>query len=126
MGILEAATPVIVVCTRDRARATAFYRETLGLTLAHEDEFAAAFSIGGTTLRVSTVADFVPHQHTILGFRVEDVATTVKALRETGAVFNVYKGFNQDEFGVWTAPSGSVRVAWFNDPDGNVLSITNV
>jgi hypothetical protein len=107
-------------------RATTFYRETSGLTLAHEDEFAAVFSIGGATLRVSTVADFVPHQHTILGFRVEDVSTTVKALRETGAVFNVYIDFNQDEFGVWTAPSGSVRVAWFNNRDGKVLSITIV
>lgn len=125
MGILEAATPAIVICTRDRARATAFYRDSLGLTLAYEDIFAAVFNLGGVTLRVSTVADFAPHEHTILGFGVPDVAATVKALREKGITFNVYPGLNQDEFGICRPPGGTVRVAWFNDPDGNVLSVTN-
>ncbi len=68
MGILESAKPAIVICTRDRARATAFYRDTLGLTVAYEDSFAAVFNIGGVTLRVCIVADFTPHEHTILGF----------------------------------------------------------
>ena len=126
MGILEAATPAIVICTRDRARATTFYRETLGLKLLHEDRFASVFDIGGITLRVSTVADFVPHEHTILGFRVADVGATVKALRENGVEVNLYPGFKQDELGIWTMPDGSARVAWFKDPDGNVLSITDI
>ncbi len=126
MGILGAATPAIVICTRDRERAMSFYRDVLGLTLAAEDKFAAVFEIGGVTLRVSVVADFVAHEHAILGFRVQDVATTVRVLREQGVVFNFYPGFSQDEFGVWTAPGASVRVAWFKDPDGNVLSVTDV
>jgi catechol 2,3-dioxygenase-like lactoylglutathione lyase family enzyme len=125
MGILEAAKPAIVICTRDRARATAFYRDTLGLTLAYEDNFAAVFNIGGVTLRVSIVADFTPHEHTILGFHVPDVSATVKALCEKGVTFNRYPRFTQDELGVWTAPGGTVRVAWLKDPDGNVLSVTN-
>lgn len=125
MGILDTATPAIVICTRDRARATAFYRDTLGLTLSHEDNFAAIFNTGGVTLRVSTVADFTPHEHTILGFQVPDVPATVKALREMGVTFNLYPRFHQDELGIWTAPGGSVSVAWFKDPDGNVLSVTN-
>jgi catechol 2,3-dioxygenase-like lactoylglutathione lyase family enzyme len=125
MGILEAAKPVIIICTRDRARATAFYRDTLGLTLASEDAFAAIFSTSGISLRVSTVPDFTPHEHTILGFNVPDVAATVKALREKGLTFNTYPGFRQDELGIWTAPGGTIRVAWFKDPDGNVLSVTN-
>jgi catechol 2,3-dioxygenase-like lactoylglutathione lyase family enzyme len=125
MGILEAAKPVIVICTRDRAHATAFYRDTLGLTVAYEDSFAAVFNIGGITLRVSIVADFTPHEHTILGFNVPDVASTVRALREKGVTFNIYQGLSQDELGMWTAPGGTVRVAWFKDPDGNVLSVTN-
>jgi catechol 2,3-dioxygenase-like lactoylglutathione lyase family enzyme len=125
MGILETATPAIVICTRDRARATAFYRDTLGLALAYEDNLAAVFNIGGVALRVSFVADFTPHEHTILGFRVTDVAATVKALREKGVAFNIYSGFPQDEFGILTPPGGAVRVAWFKDPDGNVLSVTN-
>jgi catechol 2,3-dioxygenase-like lactoylglutathione lyase family enzyme len=125
MGILEAAKPAIIICTRDRDRATAFYRDALGLTVTSRDNFAAVFHIGGATLRVSTVADFTPHEHTILGFSVPDVAATVKALRENGVTFNIYPGFRQDELGIWTAPSGGVRVAWFKDPDGNVLSVTN-
>src|SRR5579864_1680768 len=125
MEILEFAKPVIVICTRDRARAAAFYRETLGLVMTSEDNFAAVFNVGGIALRVSTVADFVPHEHTILGFNVPDVTATVKALREKGITFNKYNGFSQDELGILTVPGTAVRVAWFTDPDGNVLSVTN-
>src|SRR5579862_946217 len=84
MGILTAAKPAIVICTRDRARATEFYRDILGLELAYEDNLASVFNIGGITLRVSFVADFVAHEHTILGFRVTDVAAAVRALRGKG------------------------------------------
>ena len=125
MGVLEAAKPAIIICTRDRARATAFYRDTLGLPVVYEDNFAAVFSIGGVTLRVSLVPDFTPHGHTILGFHVPDVLATVKALREKSVSFNIYPRFSQDDSGIWTAPGGTVRVAWFKDPDGNVLSVTN-
>jgi catechol 2,3-dioxygenase-like lactoylglutathione lyase family enzyme len=125
MGILEAAMPAIVICTRDRARAAVFYRDTLGLTLAYEDTFAAVFSIGGAALRVAAVADFTPHNHTILGFSVPDVTATVRALREKGVTFILLPRFVQDELGIWTAPGGAVRVAWFQDPDGNVPSVTN-
>lgn len=126
MGILETAKPAVVICTRDRARATAFYRDTLGLPVAHEDNLASVFNSGGITLRVSTVRDFTPHEHTILGFIVPDVKATVRALREKGVTFNTYEGFQQDELGILAVPGGSVRVAWFQDPDGNVLSVTNV
>jgi catechol 2,3-dioxygenase-like lactoylglutathione lyase family enzyme len=125
MGILATAKPAIVICTRARARATAFYRDMLGLELAYEDGLAAVFNIGGITLRVSVVADFVPHEHTILGFGVLDVVSAVRALREKGVVFNVYPGFRQDELGILNVPGGNVRVAWMKDPDGNVLSVTN-
>jgi catechol 2,3-dioxygenase-like lactoylglutathione lyase family enzyme len=125
MGILDAATPAIVICTRDRARATAFYCDTLGLPLAYEDDFAAVFHTGGITLRVSLVPDFTPHEHTILGFNVPDVHATAKALHEKGVTFNRYPRFIQDELGVLTIPAKGVNVAWFKDPDGNVLSVTN-
>jgi catechol 2,3-dioxygenase-like lactoylglutathione lyase family enzyme len=126
MGILETAKPVIVICTRDRARATAFYRDTLGLVMTSEDNFASVFDFGGTVMRVSTVADFAAHEHTILGFKVADVSAAVKALREKGVSFNIYKKFPQDELGILTVPGGVAHVAWFNDPDGNVLSVTDV
>jgi hypothetical protein len=83
------------------------------------------FDVGGIDLRVSTVPDFKPHEHTVLGFSVPDVATIVKALREQGVIFNTYKGFNQDDLGICSLPNSAFRVAWFNDPDGNVLSVTN-
>jgi catechol 2,3-dioxygenase-like lactoylglutathione lyase family enzyme len=126
MGILTAAKPAIVICTRDRVRSTAFYHDTLGLELACEDNFASVFNIGGITLRVSFVADFIAHDHTILGFRVTDVSGAVRALREKGVAFNIYPAFKQDGLGILNVPGGNVRVAWMKDPDRNVLSVTNV
>jgi catechol 2,3-dioxygenase-like lactoylglutathione lyase family enzyme len=126
MGILTAAKPAIVICTRDRERATEFYRDVLGLELAYEDNLAAVFNAGGITLRVSLVADFVAHDHTILGFRVPDVSAAVRALREKGATFIIHPVFKQDELGIVNVPGGNVLVAWMKDPDGNVLSVTNV
>jgi catechol 2,3-dioxygenase-like lactoylglutathione lyase family enzyme len=125
MGILAAAKPVAIICTRGRARAAVFYRDMLGLRLKLEDDYAAVFEIGGIDLRVSTVPDFTPHEHTVLGFSVADVAAAVKALLEKGVTFNTYKGFNQDDLGICSLPNSALRVAWFNDPDGNVLSLTN-
>jgi len=125
MGILEAAKPAIVICTRDRSRATTFYRDMLGLHLDYEDDIAAVFTTGGVQLRVSVVPDFTAHNHTILGFRVPDVTATVTALREKGVTFNIHPGFPQDELGILNVPGGNLRVAWMNDPDGNVLSVTN-
>jgi catechol 2,3-dioxygenase-like lactoylglutathione lyase family enzyme len=90
-----------------------------------EDGLAAVFETGGVTLRVSTIADFTPHGHTILGFRVADVAATVRALAGAGVTVKRIPGLAQDELGVFTAPGG-VHVAWFEDPDGNVLSVTDV
>ena len=126
MGILETAKPAIVICTRDRTRATSFYRDILGLPLAHEDDLAAVFQTGGVTLRVSVVPDFTPHEHTILGFTVPDVPATVKALHDKGLAFNRYPRMTHYELGILTVAGKSIQVAWFKDPDGNVLSITNV
>jgi catechol 2,3-dioxygenase-like lactoylglutathione lyase family enzyme len=126
MGILESAEPAIVICTRDRARATAFYRDVLGLSLIREDNFAAIFRTGSVTLRVSTVPDFAPHEHTILGFRVADMKATVEALCQKGVAFNIYPAFKQDELGIFTLPGAAGHVAWFKDPDGNILSVTDV
>jgi catechol-2,3-dioxygenase len=69
MGILEAAKPVAVICTRDRVRAATFYRDTLGLRMKFEDNYAVVFNIGGIDLRVSTVPDFTAHEHTVMGSR---------------------------------------------------------
>lgn len=126
MKPLAKAGPVIIVCTRDRDRAKPFYENTLGLKLLSEDPFAAVFDVGGAPLRLSTVADWTPHAHTVLGFNVPDITAAVAALTKNGVEFLRYPGFDQDEDGVWSSPDGAARVAWFNDPDGNNLSLTEM
>src|SRR6516165_4528161 len=113
MGGLAFVYPIIVVCTRNRTEAARFYRDTLGLSLTSDDDLAAAFDVGGTALHVSTVPDFTPHEHTILGFKVSDVEAAVTDLRQRGVVFNIYPGFKQDQLGIFTVPGTMVRVAWF-------------
>jgi catechol 2,3-dioxygenase-like lactoylglutathione lyase family enzyme len=125
MAGLRTAKPIIVVCTRDRTLAAEFYRDTLGLVLTSEDRLATAFDVAGTAMHLSTVADFTPHEHTILGFKVSDVEAAVIGLRERGVVFNTLPGFNQDQLGILRVPGTAIRVAWFKDPDGNLLSVTN-
>ncbi len=125
MGILRNAKAAIVICTRDRHRSMAFYRNVLELNFAYEDQFAAVFHLGGATLRVSSVADWTPHEHTVLGFRVQNVAGTVLALGQKGVMFGRYARLPQDELGICTLPGGKIRVAWFKDPDGNILSVTD-
>ncbi len=124
MGPLADARPVIIVCTRDRAMSEPFYRDVLGLRMTGSDDFAAIFDIGGAPLRLSAVADWKAHEHTIFGFAVGDIKRVVAELAKKGVACKVYPGFGQDADGVWTAPDGSACVAWFNDPDGNNLSLT--
>jgi catechol 2,3-dioxygenase-like lactoylglutathione lyase family enzyme len=112
------------IVTRDRARAKVFYGEVLGFECVSEDMFATVFDLNGTPLRISTVADHQPPPHTVLGWEVTDIEASVKALGAKGITFNVYDGFGQDELAIWTAPGSSNRVAWFLDPDGNNLSLT--
>lgn len=84
------------------------------------------FEFGGAPLRLSTVEGWTPHAHTVFGFAVKDVSATVKAVTAKGVELIVYPGFCQDADGVWKTPDGKVKVAWFNDPDGNNLSLTEV
>lgn len=111
------------VCTANPDRARAFYRDTLGLRLISEDHFALVFDSGGVTLRVSVAKEIVPAKHTVLGWQVKDIRQTVLDLRQAGVSFEIYGFFKQDELGIWTAPSGD-QVAWFKDPDGNTLSVS--
>jgi catechol 2,3-dioxygenase-like lactoylglutathione lyase family enzyme len=112
------------IVTRDRARAKAFYGDTLGFEALSEDMFATVFDLNGTQLRISEVSGHQPPPHTVLGWEVPDIEASVKALKAKGIAFNVYEGFGQDELGIWTAPVSTNRVAWFLDPDGNNLSLT--
>ncbi|MDI1335696.1 MAG: VOC family protein [Lacunisphaera sp.] len=110
--------------TRDFRRAKKFYAEKLGLRFVSKDAFALVFRSGGTTIRVVKVPGFHPAGFTILGWRVADVSKRVAVLTKRGLVFERYPWMQQDARGIWTAPGGA-RIAWFKDPDGNVLSLSS-
>lgn len=111
------------IATRDRVRALAFYRDTLGIRLASEDPYALVFDANGTMLRISQVPDWTPPPHTALGWEVPDIVATVEELQKAGVKLERYSFMQQDERGIQTFPGGA-RVAWFQDPDGNTLSVT--
>jgi catechol 2,3-dioxygenase-like lactoylglutathione lyase family enzyme len=121
-SILGNAKAGCFVCVTDRARAKAFYGDTLGFTLKHEDGFAIVYDSNGTTLRVSPVKDLRPQPFTVLGWEVPDIKVTVKALTLAGIQFVRVPGLPQDELGIWS-PVPGVFVSWFKDPDGNMLSV---
>jgi catechol 2,3-dioxygenase-like lactoylglutathione lyase family enzyme len=114
---------IAFVATGDPARARAFYGDTLGLELVEETPFAVVFRAGDTMLRVTVVEAVVVAPYTVLGWAVADIAARVRELSERGVAFERYAGLEQDGLGVWRSPSGA-RIAWFKDPDGNTLSLT--
>jgi catechol 2,3-dioxygenase-like lactoylglutathione lyase family enzyme len=120
---LGSHTVVAFAASAELARARSFYRDTLRLRLVSEHAFALTFDVKGTLLRVSRVREVTKAEYTVLGFEVEDVAATAKALQRAGVELQRYPGMPQDDLGIWTAPDGT-EVAWFKDPDGNTLSIS--
>jgi catechol 2,3-dioxygenase-like lactoylglutathione lyase family enzyme len=114
---------VAFVATANPSAARRFYQETLGLPLVSEDPFALVFDVHGTMLRVSIVEKVVVAGYTVLGWKVPDIAKTADLLGQAGVSLQRYPGLDQDAQGIWTSPSGA-RVAWFKDPEGNTLSLT--
>jgi catechol 2,3-dioxygenase-like lactoylglutathione lyase family enzyme len=121
--VLGQASFVGFIPVHDPAVARAFYEGTLGLQVLDENPAALVLDANGTMLRVTPVPEFAVQPFTIAGWQVADIDTTVRALVSRGVEFNRYEGMDQDELGVWVTPGGD-RVAWFNDPDGNTLSLT--
>lgn len=123
--MLTSAQPVAFIQTRDRSAAEAFYQDVLRLTRLPGDDFAAVFALGGgAVLRITHIPDWQAGPHPALGWAVDDIVAAVTALKERGVVMSIYPGMGQDELGIWTAPGGAARVAFFTDPDGNGLSLT--
>jgi catechol 2,3-dioxygenase-like lactoylglutathione lyase family enzyme len=122
---LRDAPIVAFAATTDLDRAREFYAGVLGLSVEYTDGFACVLRGGGTSLRLTKVDSFAPQPFTVLGWAVPDIAATMASLTAAGVTFHRYDGMGQDEAGVWTAPSG-VRIAWFPDPDGNTLSLTQL
>jgi catechol 2,3-dioxygenase-like lactoylglutathione lyase family enzyme len=112
--------------TNDPGRAQAFYCDVLGFKLLGEDEYALVLDASGTMLRINKGRNFLPAQGTVLGWEVRDVPAAVRELTARGVHFEQFglPFMKQDELGIWTPPNGD-QVAWFKDPDGNVLSVSS-
>ena len=124
--MLQDAGPLAFLGTTDYARARAFYEGVLGLTVTAHDDFALMLDVGGCPVRIVHLPQVTPSEHTLFGFTHADVRGKVRSLAAKGVEFVRYEMFGdaQDADGVWTPPGGSAGVAWFRDPDGNLLSIS--
>ena len=121
--MLGATNIVAFVPTRDAAKARGFYEGVLGLRFVKDDGFALVLDANGIMVRVAKAPDFTPMPFTILGWQVKGIEKVAIGLLAKGVVFEKFSFFQQDELGIWTAPSGD-KVAWFKDPDGNMLSVS--
>jgi len=121
--MLNESKIISFLATRNSENARVFYEKALGLKFLSEDGFALVFNANGTMLRIQKMEQFNPQEHTALGWMVTNIGAEVSQLTNRGVKFIRYEWMEQDENGIWTAPNGA-RVAWFKDPDGNVLSLT--
>ena len=111
------------VATTDYAKARAFYEGKLGLRFVNQDQFALVFDCNGNMVRIAKAGDVKPQSFTVLGWEVTEIEKKVLQVQQKGITFEKYGLPGQDERGIWNAPGGD-RIAWFKDPDGNVLSIS--
>lgn len=109
--------------TTDYDKAREFYEKKLGFEFVSQDQFALALQVGGHNIRITKAAKFMPIQGTVLGWEVSDVVAVVKWLASRGVETEKYPFVPDKELGIWKAPGGA-KVAWFKDPDGNVLSVS--
>ena len=114
---------VAFVPIKDSEKARSFYEGVVGLRFVKDDGFALVFDANGIMVRAAQMKDFTPAQFTVLGWQVYEIENVVRALQKKGVHFEIFGFFQQDELGIWTAPTGD-KVAWFKDPDGNILSVS--
>jgi len=121
--MLGSCDVVTIVPIKDGQKAREFYEGMLGLTFVSEDGFAVVMDANGIMLRLTKAGDFKPVPYTILGWEVTQIEKIVASLTAKGLVFERFGFFKQDDLGIWTTPNGD-KVAWFKDPDGNLLSVS--
>lgn len=121
--MLSTAKIIAFVATTDFDRARSFYEGVLGLKFVKNDGFALVMEANGVPIRIAKVGKFTPAQFTVLGWQVEAIQKTASAMKKKGVKFERFPGMEQDALGIWSAPGGA-RVAWFKDPDGNILSVS--
>ncbi len=123
MPLLGSSKIAAFSATANPERAKAFYRDQLGLKLVSDEQYALVFDANGTMLRVQKVKEVGEARYTTLGWNVSDIVSTIEELERAGVKFERYGFPGQDERGIWTPPNGSAKIAWFKDPDGNILSL---
>jgi len=121
--MLGSTNIVAFVPIKDSEKARAFYEGVLGLRFVKDDGFALVFDANGIMVRAAKMKEVNPAQFTVLGWQVKDIEDVVRALQKKGVHFEIFGFFKQDDLGIWTAPTGD-KVAWFKDPDGNILSVS--
>jgi catechol 2,3-dioxygenase-like lactoylglutathione lyase family enzyme len=121
--VLSAGKLIGFVPTKDSKRSREFYEGKLGFKFVSDDQFALVMQAGESMIRIAKGADFKPAQYTVMGWEVPDIDAMVKWLTERGVAFEKYPFVQDQEQGIWTTPNGD-KVAWFKDPDGNVLSLS--
>jgi catechol 2,3-dioxygenase-like lactoylglutathione lyase family enzyme len=114
---------VTFLMTQKPDEAVAFYLDKLGLSFVRDDGFALVFDMNGVMLRIAKTQGFTPAQNTVLGWEASDIGSAMEKLKQKGVTFERYPNMGQDAHGVCTFPNGD-KVAWFKDPDGNVLSVS--
>ncbi len=124
MNILQSSTPVAFLYVKDRERALKFYCETLGLQLQSSDDFGDFIDLGRGLARMTVMPDYAASPHPVLGWNVKDIGATAQSLRDRGIEFTIHEGMGQDALGIWTSPDGQSKVAFFSDPEGNVLMLS--
>ncbi len=121
--MLSSSRMIGFVPTTDSKRAREFYENKLGFRFVSDDAFALVMMAGDTMIRISKAKDFTPAAYTVLGWEARDIKALVSWLKACGVVFEKYPFIQDQELGIWTAPTGD-QVAWFKDPDGNILSVS--
>jgi catechol 2,3-dioxygenase-like lactoylglutathione lyase family enzyme len=127
MSVVQGASLIAFLYTADVERCLRWYGDTLGLQVRNRDEHGAELVVPGGTgafVRVTALPSFAPTEHPAVGWDVTDLAAVGRELSAKGVRFTIYDGMGQDEHGIWTSPDGKSRLAWFNDPDGNVCMLT--
>ena len=121
--MLASMNMVGFLLTKDYDQARAFYEGKLGFKFVSLDQFALVMQAGKSMIRIVKVPTFTPLKSTVLGWKVGDIEAMVDWLTKRGVAFEKYPFVQDKDRGIWTAPGGS-KVAWFKDPDGNVLSVS--
>lgn len=124
MADLSGSKVTFFLATADADRSKAFYTGQLGLQLLDDSPYGLVLALAGSELRISKVTAFTPFAWTVLDWQVADLGASMAALRGSGVDFVRFEGMDQDADGVWSVPGGGARIAWFKDPDGNVLSVS--